>query len=77
MLSALGNQNLPPLTPPEAETPSMFRQGMANVKENMNSPNGKIVSALLQQQLSKAGGMFAPGQITRHPQSLDPYGNPL
>jgi len=77
MLSAMGNQNMPPLMPPEAETPSLFRQGMANAQENMKSPKGQVAMAMLQQQLGKMGGMFAPGQMTRQPSQVDQYGNPI
>jgi hypothetical protein len=77
MLSALGNSNLPPLTSVESQDPSLFRQGLANFKDNMASPKGMIVSALMQQQLSKMGKLFSPAQLQHQPTALDQYGNPL
>lgn len=77
MLSSLGNPAVPPLMSPESATPSLFRQGMANMKESMGTPKGKVAGAMMQQQLSKIGQMFAPAQLGHQATALDPYGNPL
>ena len=58
MESQLNDQNLPPLTPPEAQEPSMLRKGMANMQGGLDGPRAQIVSAMLSQSLGK---MFQPG----------------
>lgn len=76
MISAFDNPNQPPLMSAEAQDPSLFRQGLSNFKDSANTPQGKVMLAMMQQQMGKMGNMFAPQPMTRNPSPLDLYGQP-
>ena len=74
MISAFANPNEPPLISAESQQPSLFRQGLANFQQSAGTPQGKVMMALMQQQMGKMGNMFAPQPMTRQSSPLDLYG---
>lgn len=77
MMSSMANLTQPPLMSAAAQDPSLFRQGLANFKENANTPQGKVAMAMMQQQLGKMGGALRPGLMTRRPSPFAVYGQPV
>lgn len=75
MLSPFDNPEGPPIMSAEAQQPSLFRQGLANFKGNANTPQGKVMMALMGQQLGKMGNMFAP-PMRQASSPMDVYSQP-
>lgn len=64
MISAFANPNQPPLMSAEAQDAAM----------PMDPQKKKVMMAMMGQQMSKMGNMFAPQPMTRQSSPLDLYG---